>query len=108
MALAAGKLRQRIIIRKQTDTPNDYGEPVGDWQDHLTLWADFKPLSVNAIVSSKAEGSKVVARCVIRYRRDIDETMQVIHEGTLYNIDGMPLPDDKTGKEYLTLMLTKS
>lgn len=106
--MKASKLRQRITIRKMDNANNDYGEITNAWQDHLTLWADFKPLSVNAIVSSKAEGSKVVARCVIRYRRDIDETMQVLHEGTLYNIDGMPLPDDKTGKEYLTLMLTKS
>lgn len=106
--MKASKLRQRITIRKMDNTTNEYGEVTNTWQDHFTLWADFKPLSVNAIVSSKAEGSKVVARCVIRYRRDIDETMQVLHEGTLYNIDGMPLPDDKTGKEYLTLMLTKS
>ena len=106
--MKASKLRQRITIRKMDNVTNEYGEVANTWQDHLTLWADFKPLSVNAIVSSKAEGSKVVARCVIRYRRDIDETMQVIHEGTLYTIDGMPLPDDKTGKEYLTLMLTKS
>lgn len=106
--MKASKLRHRITIRKMDNTNNDYGEITNAWQDYLTLWADFKPLSVNAIVSSKAEGSKVIARCVIRYRRDIDETMQVLHEGTLYNIDGMPLPDDKTGKEYLTLMLTKS
>ena len=106
--MKASKLRHRITIRKSRNANNDYGETTNAWQDYLTLWADFKPLSVNAIVSSKAEGSKVIARCVIRYRRDIDETMQVLHEGTLYNIDGMPLPDDKTGKEYLTLMLTKS
>lgn len=106
--MKASKLRHRITIRKMDNADNDYGETTNVWQDYLTLWADFKPLSVNAIVSSKAEGSKVIARCVIRYRRDIDETMQVLHEGTLYNIDGMPLPDDKTGKEYLTLMLTKS
>ena len=106
--MKASKLRHRITIRKMGNANNDYGEITNDWQDYLTLWADFKPMSVNAIVSSKAEGSKVIARCVIRYRRDIDETMQVLHEGTLYNIDGMPLPDDKTGKEYLTLMLTKS
>ena len=106
--MKASKLRHRITIRKMDNANNDYGETTNAWKDYLTLWADFKPLSVNAIVSSKAEGSKVIARCVIRYRRDIDETMQVLHEGTLYNIDGMPLPDDKTGKEYLTLMLTKS
>lgn len=106
--MKASKLRHRITILKMDNAKNDYGETTNAWQDYLTLWADFKPLSVNAIVSSKAEGSKVIARCVIRYRRDIDETMQVLHEGTLYNIDGMPLPDDKTGKEYLTLMLTKS
>lgn len=106
--MKASKLRHRITIGKMDNANNDYGEITNAWQDYLTLWADFKPLSVNAIVSSKAEGSKVIARCVIRYRRDIDETMQVLHEDTLYNIDGMPLPDDKTGKEYLTLMLTKS
>lgn len=42
---------------------------------------------------------------MLRYRSDIDSTMQIEHRGKRYDIDGDPMPDSKSGIEYMTLML---
>ena len=54
---------------------------------------------------TQAAGSEVEARCMLRYRNDIDSTMQISHNGRRYNIDGDPMPDNRSGREYMTLML---
>ena len=69
------------------------------------LWASFESLSVKDILTAQAAGSEVEARCMLRYRNDIDSTMQISHNGRRYDIDGDPLPDADSGREYMTLML---
>lgn len=70
-----------------------------------TLWASIEPLSVKDVLTAQAAGSETSVRCVLRYRDDIDSTMQIEHRGKWYTIDGDPLPDADSGLEYITLML---
>lgn len=70
-----------------------------------TLWASIEPLSVKDVLTAQAAGSETAMRCVLRYRDDIDSTMQIEHRGKWYAIDGDPLPDADSGLEYITLML---
>lgn len=71
----------------------------------MVLWASFEPLSVKDILTAQAAGSEVEVRCMLRYRSDIDSTMQIENRGKRYDIDGDPMPDSKSGVEYMTLML---
>ena len=124
MGLSAGKLRHRVTILSQktvTDTSatgapavnemgeilpvNEMGETVNEWQTFTTLWANFTPLSVKSVMEAQAAGNKTVARCVIRYRDDINSSMRVLYREKTYVIDGDPLPDAESGLDYLTLML---
>lgn len=102
----ASRLRQRITVLKQTSGRSPSGAVLPPtWTLYLTLWASMEPLSVKDVLTAQAAGSQTIARCIIRYRTDIDSTMQIEHNGRRYEINGDPLPDALSGREHLTLML---
>lgn len=103
--MQAGRLRQRVTILQNIQTKNKIGQAISQWQEQTKLWCEFVPLSVNTIIAAQSTSNQITARCVIRYRNDIKSGMRLMHDGTTYQIDGPPLPDPKTGRQYLTLML---
>lgn len=104
--MQASKLRQRITIQSRTIVPSPTGAPSGESvTDIATVWANIEPLSTRDVIQAKAAGSQATLRCTVRYRSDIDSTMQVRYDSKIYNIDGDPLADKKSGKEYMTMLL---
>ena len=75
------------------------------WSPWIVLWASLEPLSVKDVMTAQAAGSEITARCKLRYRNDITSAMQIECRGQRYEINGNPLPDAKSGSEYITLML---
>ena len=105
--MRASQLRNRIKVYKPTTGRSPTGAVFAQkWEHILTLWANFEPLSVKDVISSQVAGSSLSARCVIRYRSDINGDMRVEHQGRMYQIDGEPLADKVSDKEYLTLVLS--
>lgn len=104
--MRASKLRQRITVYKQTSGRSPTGAvSTPTWTPWRTLWASVEPLSVKDVLTAQASGSHITARCILRYRNDINSTMQISHNDLRYDIDGDPLPDANSGLEYMTLML---
>lgn len=104
--MRAGKIRHRITIYKKSSGRSPSGAMLPTtWTAWIVLWASFEPLSVKDTLAAQTAGSEVEARCMLRYRSDIDSTMQISHNGRRYNIDGDPMPDNRSGREYMTLML---
>lgn len=103
----ASKLRHRIKTYTAITKTSPMGGSAGSttWHHTLTLWASFEPLSVKDVINAQAADSQVIARCTIRYRKDINSKMRIEHRGRSYEIDGDPLPDVNSGLEYMTLML---
>lgn len=104
--MRAGRLRNRIKVFEPVTT----GSPMGGgskttWTHTLTLWGDFTPLSVKDVINAQAASSDTRARCKLRYRDDITSKMRIEHMGQMYALDGDPLADDHSGREYITLML---
>ena len=108
--MQAGRLRHRIDIEEQA-TPRDpvtgeHGEP--QW---TARWrkcpARVEPLSARDLVAAKAAQSEATARMVIRYRTGVLPTMRIVYRGEVYSIEGPPLEDPVSGREYLTLMVSK-
>lgn len=104
--MKASKLRQRItlILATATQSPTG-GSPKTTYADGPTIWANIEPLSTRDVIQAKAAGSQVTLRCIIRYRKDINTTMRIRYDGKTYKIDGEPLADKDSGREYLTLLL---
>lgn len=104
--MRAGKIRHRIKVYQQSGGRSPTGAVLPPtWTLILTLWSAFEPLSVKDILAAQAAGSETIARCMLRYRSDIDSTMQIEYRGNRYDIDGEPMPDNRSGREYMTLML---
>lgn len=108
--MQAGKLRHRIDIEEFTpvrdESTGEFGEP--EW---VLRWAKcparVEPLSARDLVSAKAAQSEATARMVIRYRQGVLPTMRIVYRGEVYSIEGPPMEDDKSGLEYLTILVSK-
>ena len=104
--MQASKLRQRITLLKMTYVPSPTGgNGTTTYTDIGTIWANIEPLSVRDVINAQAAGSQARLRCIVRYRKDINSTMRVKYDGKTYKIDGDPLADKDSGREYLTLIL---
>lgn len=108
--MQAGKLRHRIDIQefKTTRDPvsGEYGKP--DW---VTVWkrcpARVAPLSTRDLVAAQAGQSQATGRMIIRYRPGVMSAMRILYRDEVYSIEGPPLEDPESGKDYLTLLVSK-
>lgn len=100
--MEAGRLRHRVTLQSYTATRDpDTGDVIRDWEDVATVWAAIEPLSTREFIASAATQSKVTTRIIIR-QRAVDHTMRAVHNGRIYNIEGV-LADPNSGLEYVTL-----
>ena len=106
MPVLAYKLRHRITLQRFVKTQDPTTGLISEeWVDDATVWASVEPLSGRDFIAARAQQSEISSRVVIRYRPDVDSTMRLVHRGRIYSIEGPPLPDAKSGLEYLTLMV---
>ena len=106
-----GPLRHRITLQSLSHVQDaNTGEMVPVWADWprpgARHWARIEPLSGRDFIAAKAVQSEVTARVVLRYLDGIDATMRMLYRGKVYSIHA-PLPDAKSGREYLTLMVSE-
>lgn len=106
--MQAGRLRHRITIQLLQSTQNDSNGNFDDsWMAFAVDWpADVHPLSGREFLAAGAEQSEVVARITIRYLDGVKKAMRVLHGAQVFNIHAV-LPDPKSGREYLTLMVSE-
>lgn len=108
--MQAGKLRHRVTFQSPGMTQDPVtGEMVEGWQDvagMVKVPASVEPLSVKDFIAAQATQSQLSARIKIRYRAGVVPSMRIIHRGQVYNIEGPPLPDPDSGREYLTLAVS--
>jgi len=114
--MRSGKYRHRLTLQAKVQ-PRDpvTGAMLQDpstgallppaWADVVTVWGEFAPLSAREFIAASAGQGEIVARAEIRYRPGIDHTMRLLHRGAVYVLTAPPLPDAKSGREHLTLLL---
>lgn len=107
--MRAGDLRHPIEIQQSTavrdPATGEFGDPV--WQSFANTWASVEPLSAKDLIAARAAQSEATGRMVIRYRPGVLPTMRIVYRGEVYSIEGPPLEDDKSGLEYLTILVSK-
>lgn len=101
MALAAGRLRHRIVIEEPVIEQDSSGELQRSWQHVAEVWAAIEPLSVREFIAAQQTQSAVTARITIRYRDGLTAQMRIRHRSRIYNPQGWPA-DPESGLEYLT------
>lgn len=111
MALAAGRLRHRVLFQRFQELLDSNGDVIQDpssgeiakaWVDVVEVWAAIEPLSGREFIASQAVQSQVTGKFIIRRRTDIDATCRGVHNGTLYQVEAV-LQDPESGLEYQTL-----
>jgi len=107
--MKAGDLRHPVEIQHFTAVRDpgsgEFGDPA--WQKFASTWAAVEPLSAKDLIAAQAAQSEATARIVIRYRPDVLSAMRIVHRGQIYSIEGPPLEDQKSGQEYLTILVSK-
>ena len=105
-----GKLKHRITIQTKVRSGQDQvtGKILYDWVTYSTIWAEVTDLSTKDQLAAKAAQSTIQARAKIRYSQKsklITSDMRVSFDGYFYRIDGNPMADPDSRREYLTLNL---
>lgn len=101
--MEAGRLRHRLTLQKRVETQDQTtGHITHSWANVRSLWGEIVPLSAREYVAAQTLQSEIVCRITIRYCTDITTKMRLVHNGRMYNIEGV-LADDKSGREYITL-----
>ena len=71
------RLNKRVIVLKDEEQENEYGEVISVLSPVMTIWAAVEPLRGREFISAFAEHAEVTTRIRIRYRTGIDRTMTV-------------------------------
>lgn len=72
-----GKLRHRITFQQLSNSKNEYGEPVEDWLDIKTVWAEIKPVSGKQFFAAKQINAEISHNVYIRYRNGLSPSMRI-------------------------------
>lgn len=98
--MQAGRLRDRVTVSNFTSTRSPSGQPVEQWFDGKTLWAEVKGISGRELMSSGAEYAEATVRVWVRYRSDITASsrLKVLtgpFKGKVLEVSGTPIPDER-------------
>lgn len=107
--MQSGRLKHRITIQKPVNTQDPVtGKLIQTWENVKTIFAEVTDLSTRDVIAAKAANSTIQARAKVRYSSTtklIDSTMRVHFDGYFYKIDGNPMRDPDSRREYLTINL---
>lgn len=106
--LDAGRLRHRVTFQARANIQDPVtGETVIVWSDEWTnIAAAIEPLSARELIAAQAQHSEVSARITIRPLSGLTAQHRVVHNGHIYNIEGV-IPDPDSGQEWVTLPVSK-
>lgn len=108
--MRASILPHRITIQSKTrksQNPNT-GQISYEWEDFTTIWAEVTDLSTRDRLAAQAIQSTIQSRAKIRYSKkssQIKSDMRVKFDGYYYALDGGPVHDNLSRREWLTLNL---
>lgn len=96
--MQAGRLRHRVTIQNFTVGRTPSGQPIEEWVDSKTIWAEVKGVSGRELIASGAEKAESTIRVWVRFRRDITAAsrLKVLNgpfAGAVLAINGPPIPD---------------
>jgi SPP1 family predicted phage head-tail adaptor len=94
---------RKITIQQLGEGQDEAGQPVTDWADVCTVWADIRDVSGREYVAANADRAEVTTRIRIWRRPGIKAAMRVVHGSTVYDIK-FPLDE---GRDTTLLMCTK-
>ncbi len=75
--MRAGELRHRLTFKGPTHTNDGQGGITETWGSAFTIWGSLEPLKGKEFYDSQLINSEISGKAKVRYRNDIDPTMQI-------------------------------
>jgi len=85
-------MNQRVTLLKRAQGRDAAGQPVEDWPEVATIWANVKFQTGAEVLRANAETSIVRVSIRIRARSDVDGAWRVRYAGIDYDVKSA-LPD---------------
>jgi len=89
------RLRHRLTLQQEVQTPDGAGGYTRSWQDVAELWGEIIPLTGSGS-SAKGSGKELLFagqiqteishRILLRYRPGVSAAMRLVYENRLFNI----------------------
>ena len=80
--MKAGKLRHRVTIQNFESYRDEYGQPVKEWHDVATVWADVSGISGRELLAAGREVAEVSHRVWIRYHPSVTAASRLLWTDT--------------------------
>lgn len=101
VAMASGLLSNLITIQKYTITKDSWGQPVENWTELATVWADVRFQNGKEFIAADRLAAQTQASIRI-LRREVDVSMRIVFEGKTYEITAV-LPHYR--REFIDLVV---
>lgn len=80
------ELKHKIDIQKYVNEVNDNGFEEEQWQNYKTIWAKVENLHGREYFQAAAIQAEKTVKFIIRFTKEIDESMRIVFQGKQYNI----------------------
>jgi SPP1 family predicted phage head-tail adaptor len=101
MALASGRLRERVVLQTRVLTQDTFGASVESWETLATVWGAVEPTRGREFWTAKQTVAEATAKILIRYRSDVTVIHRAVADGVTWDILSVVKPESRT--EYIEL-----
>lgn len=99
-----GRLRHRITLQRYESSYDQWGNPVEEWRDVATIWAEVRGLSGRTYFAAQQTVAQSTHEIRMRWRGDVEPGMRVLHDGKAYSVDAAL---DPTGRREELVVIAK-
>jgi len=82
----SSRLRQKLMLQKEVQTPDTAGGYVRSWEDIAEVWAEIEPVSGRERLFAMQQESAVTHRLRLRSRTDVDASQRLVSEERIFYI----------------------
>lgn len=101
--MQAGRLSERVTIRRRVVTRDSVGGMVPSWQDDSPIWACADPIRGREFAAMAQAQSETEVRFTIHYQSGITPDSRIVWRDTVYELTAPPI-DVGAKKRWLELM----
>lgn len=91
--MRAGRLRQRVVLKRSVSTLNAAGEPVETWTPYATVWAEVSPLRGREFWEGAQQQQQLTTRITMRPRTDVVPSHRAEWGERVYDVESVIEPD---------------
>lgn len=100
-----GALRHRVTLQRfVSGFDPETGDPVNEWRDVATVWAEVRGLSGRTYFTAQQTVAQSTHEIRMRHRADVQPGMRIVHGNRVYHVDAAL---DPTGRREELVVLAK-